>query len=191
MRKQWTQQDDRRLRDLHLFYSNVKIADMFDVSLKSVENRITRLIEKGQIENIKKQGGRGHKWSEEQDEYLKKWYGVIEAWKISEKLGRSTPAVYHRARALCLDGNNQEKLKKRFEKTPYNKWVKIRKQVYLRDGNKCRLCGYEKHYACHHILPRSKGGSDNMDNLITLCPNHHAEADSGELNANDLRKLII
>lgn len=27
---------------------------------------------------------------------------------------------------------------------------------------------------CHHIVYRSQGGADAQDNLISLCPTHHA-----------------
>jgi predicted restriction endonuclease len=29
----------------------------------------------------------------------------------------------------------------------------------------------------HHIWPLGEGGLDNFDNMIVLCPNHHAEFD--------------
>ncbi len=35
----------------------------------------------------------------------------------------------------------------------------------------------------HHILPKSDGGPDTEDNLVTLCPTTHA-------NAHDLLRLI-
>jgi predicted restriction endonuclease len=36
----------------------------------------------------------------------------------------------------------------------------------------------------HHVLPVACGGSDELDNLVLLCPNHHAIADllSGRFN---------
>jgi len=38
----------------------------------------------------------------------------------------------------------------------------------------CALCGW-KEASCdiHHIVAKSKGGTNNMDNLIILCPNCH------------------
>jgi hypothetical protein len=62
---------------------------------------------------------------------------------------------------------------------------------------KCQLCGYTmtlpdgSYYAeAHHIRPLGKphNGPDAMDNILCLCPNHHAEMDYGvrKLESKDL-----
>lgn len=49
---------------------------------------------------------------------------------------------------------------------------KTYKELVQRDGNKCRICGckvtYKKSHI-DHIFPKSKGGSDGLDNLQLLC----------------------
>jgi len=40
----------------------------------------------------------------------------------------------------------------------------------------CVACGKEKNLFQHHLVPRSKGGSDEKSNLITLCGSCHAKA---------------
>jgi len=52
--------------------------------------------------------------------------------------------------------------------------------VNLRDQGKCqarlpdgRSCGQSKWVHYHHIIPKSKGGKDITENLITLCSAHH------------------
>jgi len=48
----------------------------------------------------------------------------------------------------------------------------IRYEVLKRDGSRCLLCGVSaKDSVLHvdHVVPRSKGGSNDMDNLQTLC----------------------
>lgn len=45
-------------------------------------------------------------------------------------------------------------------------------KVLMRDGFKCRYCGKksdEKQLEVDHIIPRSRGGSNNLENLITSC----------------------
>lgn len=62
-----------------------------------------------------------------------------------------------------------------------------------RDGYRCRVCGFDVLVEVHHIQPRKRnggGGKDTLDNLITLCPNHHTMADRELLKADDLRALI-
>lgn len=45
----------------------------------------------------------------------------------------------------------------------------IRTAVHERDGWKCLHCGSKEGLSLDHIYPHSKGGSDDLDNLQTLC----------------------
>jgi hypothetical protein len=47
----------------------------------------------------------------------------------------------------------------------------IRWAVYKRDNERCRLCGRANAYtySVHHIVYRSAGGNNDLDNLILLC----------------------
>ena len=51
-----------------------------------------------------------------------------------------------------------------------------RREVYERDGWRCALCDSTDGIQIHHVEPRSQGGSDFPENLITLCWRCHAEA---------------
>lgn len=55
----------------------------------------------------------------------------------------------------------------------YGKWRIIADSILLRDDGKCRLCGSEWNTEVHHIIPKSRGGTDDERNLITLCQIHH------------------
>ena len=53
---------------------------------------------------------------------------------------------------------------------------RLKVQVLMRDGNKCRLCGTtitgaDIHF--DHILPWSKGGETTLENLQVLCAPHN------------------
>lgn len=53
-------------------------------------------------------------------------------------------------------------------------WDEIRRLVYNRDGYTCQNCGrgdVELH--CHHIVPKSRGGTHRLSNLVTLCKDCH------------------
>ena len=52
-------------------------------------------------------------------------------------------------------------------------WRDIRRLVLKRDNRKCRICGKEGSGQIHHIIPKSKGGTDKFSNLITLCGRCH------------------
>ena len=55
----------------------------------------------------------------------------------------------------------------------------------LSKNNICVLCGWVGRTQMHHIIPRKEDGSEELLNLIELCPNHHAEASENE---EDFRK---
>lgn len=46
-------------------------------------------------------------------------------------------------------------------------------RVMKRDGWKCTICGKTNTLSAHHIQFRSHGRVDTMDNLVTLCQEHH------------------
>jgi len=70
-----------------------------------------------------------------------------------------------------LSGSKNRKKKKAKERG------KITDQAYKetrkRDKGKCALCGSKNGLECHHVLPRSRGGSGQPSNLIMLCKYHH------------------
>ena len=41
--------------------------------------------------------------------------------------------------------------------------------VFLRDKFSCQYCGDKKELTFDHLLPRSKGGKTNWDNVVTAC----------------------
>lgn len=71
-----------------------------------------------------------------------------------------------------------------------NHWDTIRKYIWLRDKKSCQECGkkvglYFGQCEIHHIIPRSKGGTDDHSNLITLCKNCHRK------HTNQLLKMLL
>jgi len=59
-------------------------------------------------------------------------------------------------------------------------WSSVRRQVLVRDGNICQVCGGQRSGALHihHICKRTEGGTDHLDNLITVCNRCHRGADT-------------
>ena len=53
----------------------------------------------------------------------------------------------------------------------------IRSQVYIRDNFTCQGCGAifknDASFDIHHIIPVSRGGKNELDNLILLCKDCH------------------
>lgn len=50
-----------------------------------------------------------------------------------------------------------------------------RREVFTRDGYRCRAsgCGSAHFLDVHHVIPRERGGTNDPDNLITLCASCH------------------
>ena len=44
---------------------------------------------------------------------------------------------------------------------------------------RCVICGFNRGVTKHHIIKRRIGGSDEEENLVCLCPNHHWLGDFG------------
>lgn len=62
-------------------------------------------------------------------------------------------------------------------------YVNTKAYVLTRDGHKCQAgkSGCTQRLEVHHIKFKSQGGSDNPNNLITLCSKHHKELHEGKL----------
>ena len=62
----------------------------------------------------------------------------------------------------------------------------VKAYVLARDGYTCQ-CGKRgctDKLEVHHIVPRSEGGSDAPENLITLCSKHHKVLHAGKITLN-------
>ena len=58
----------------------------------------------------------------------------------------------------------------------------VKSAVLNRDNYTCQICGEkDTRLEVHHIQFRSKGGSNRMDNLVTLCRDCHKQIHSGGL----------
>ena len=75
---------------------------------------------------------------------------------------------------------------------------KLRHEVFKRDGYRCRECGASKDETSleiDHILPVAKGGTNDIDNLQTLCREcnrmkHTDEWVGGETDSSQIENLI-
>jgi hypothetical protein len=71
-----------------------------------------------------------------------------------------------------LDGDRFAAWDKRQARLPWlePRWQKIRRSVFKRDGRACRYCGCRSGpFDINHIFPRSRGGSDALENLAVAC----------------------
>jgi 5-methylcytosine-specific restriction endonuclease McrA len=83
----------------------------------------------------------------------------------------------------CFDEKTMSWRKKKGRKgSAYKRWglsskeyAQLRNRILDRDDNGCQECGSDDNLHVHHIFERHNGGTNNEDNLITLCAKCHAE----------------
>ena len=57
----------------------------------------------------------------------------------------------------------------RFVYIPFKKIPLSRQNIYRRDGHKCGYCDSKSHLTLDHVVPKSKGGGNTWENLVTCC----------------------
>jgi len=85
--------------------------------------------------------------------------------------------VSKQVNALCCSMACREILTKRKSKNPKTGWHGYRLRFFIlsRDGFRCHYCGRspmrnkDVELEIDHIIPKAKGGNNNIDNLITSC----------------------
>jgi CRISPR/Cas system Type II protein with McrA/HNH and RuvC-like nuclease domain len=51
-----------------------------------------------------------------------------------------------------------------------SKGIRVNRQrVFKRDNNECGYCSSKKDLTIDHVIPRSRGGKNTWDNLVTCC----------------------
>lgn len=55
-------------------------------------------------------------------------------------------------------------------------WERCRRQTFTRDAYRCQQCGKTGRLEAHHVKPISEGGTNDLENLVTLCRTDHVEA---------------
>lgn len=83
--------------------------------------------------------------------------------------------------SIIVDDEEPEVITKRTTRAWRKKTnADVRDSVLKRDGYCCAECGRTDRLEVHHIHHRADGGTDDPDNLITLCMVCHAEQHKGE-----------
>ena len=63
----------------------------------------------------------------------------------------------------------------------------VRLAVLNRDDWRCQRCGSAGPLHVHHIRPRSRGGPDETENLLTLCFRCHSTIHGSGHSSDQLR----
>ena len=60
--------------------------------------------------------------------------------------------------------------------------IKAQSDGKARDLFTCQICGRTDKSQGHHIIDVQFGGSSSVDNIITLCKNHHEKVHAGKIS---------
>jgi len=74
---------------------------------------------------------------------------------------------------------------RRYIRLPYAKIVLSRRNVMKRDNHTCQYCGVKSDLTLDHVLPRSRGGADSWENLVTAC--NHCNVKKGNRTPEEAR----
>jgi 5-methylcytosine-specific restriction endonuclease McrA len=58
---------------------------------------------------------------------------------------------------------------RRYINIPYKSIVLSRFNIMKRDSKECQYCGSSQNLTIDHVIPRSRGGKDTWENLVTAC----------------------
>lgn len=118
--------------------------------------------------------------SKENIPYLKNLRGFITAKELDYFHLRDASQFQFGSQKEWIDytyPENREKANREHTKNLREK-LKIVGRIF----NKCEICEFKDKTEIHHIIPIDNGGDNDVDNLICLCGNHHAQAGKSNLH---------
>lgn len=77
-----------------------------------------------------------------------------------------------------------------YVKIPLSKIVSHRPSkamIYKRDNNSCQYCGSTRHLTIDHVIPKSKGGSEEWTNLVVACSKCNTKKGDKLLSQTDMK----
>ena len=112
-------------------------------------------------------------------------FGNIENFLVEQKISTTDPPK--KIKKIKIDAASIKKIPKRIKSDTVRviRDTRATKKLKMKYKNKCQVCSYkiaENYSDVHHIWPigeKPVGGDDDFDNMLVLCPNHHAMFDLG------------
>ena len=121
-------------------------------------------------------------------------FGSIENFLVEQKI--SNIKSPKNTKKIIIDAASIKKIPKRFKSEIVRviRDTTATKKLKMKYENKCQVCCYkiaENYSDVHHIWPigeKPVGGDDDFDNMLVLCPNHHAMFDLGLIQFDESKK---
>ena len=65
-----------------------------------------------------------------------------------------------------------------YKNIPYKGVMLNRNNLFRRDDHTCQYCGSDKDLTIDHVIPKSRGGDDSWENLVSACTHcNHKKGD--------------
>lgn len=169
--QRWSAEDVSWLESNYLIQSLPEMSKHLNRSTKAIRQKLRVL-------SAPQKRGAWALWTEEEDKMLTELY--IQKKKVNEVaniLGRSVNSVRLRANRILNAYRSDKHLQLHFRSE--NFYLSLKAKITRNTaGAKCCLCNYFKHIDLHHIDGDRKNNA--IDNIASLCPNHHREVEAGE-----------
>lgn len=166
----WTKNEINYITNNYRDVSAPKMAKHLCRSVLSIYQKLTSLNFKYTKQNYKK-------WEEKEIQNLLSLYNENKSLQEMKKiLGRSTLSLKVQLRkrfGFCRRGRN---LKSHFKSPNFYQSMKTI-STDLSARLECCICGYNLCIDLHHIDGNRK--NNNINNIASLCPNHHREIEKG------------
>jgi hypothetical protein len=82
---------------------------------------------------------------------------------------------YNTMKQRLYCSNNCQKELRKIKQPSYNEWQLLREERLEKDNYTCQDCKKHDNYLVHHVIPLALEGSNDVNNLITLCDECHGE----------------
>lgn len=104
---------------------------------------------------------------------MARWFRFYNETLDDPKVQRLPPVAFKRALIDAMAGKQtpfSRHIRPGSDRPSAEVWMKLRTAVFSRDDYTCTYCGERgKRLECDHVVPVSKGGSNDLGNLATAC----------------------
>jgi hypothetical protein len=107
--------------------------------------------------------------------------GTLEKWRDDVMAAaldleeEAVTAIRQSMQSVMLDGDcliewDKRQVSSDSQRLPWQEWAAIRESIFKRDDYTCGYCGKQGgRLECDHVVPLSRGGTNDRANLITAC----------------------
>lgn len=101
------------------------------------------------------------------------WFRFYDAMLNDRTCQQLPPKEFRKRLFAAMNGEQNEFsrfLVRGSDRLPAHEWRPLRERIFARDDFTCGYCGTRGgRLECDHVIPISRGGSNDPNNLVTAC----------------------